>query len=179
MPRKGDFLLLEPFMKDPSFKRAVILLCEHNQTGSFGFILNKISDFSVQELILDFPAFDAPVYLGGPVGEDTLHFLHRCGPILENSIKVRENIWWGGNFEQLKEEIRNGNIFPDDIRFFIGYSGWGVGQLKSEMDDNSWIISDKYTDFYGESTDLWKTIMHDMGGNYKLLSNFPEDPQLN
>ncbi|MBK6338547.1 MAG: YqgE/AlgH family protein [Bacteroidetes bacterium] len=179
MPRKGDFLLSEPFMKDPSFKRAVILLCEHNQTGSFGFILNKISDFSVQELILDFPAFDAPVYLGGPVGEDTLHFLHRCGPILENSIKVRENIWWGGNFEQLKEEIRNGNIFPDDIRFFIGYSGWGVGQLKSEMDDNSWIISDKYTDFYGESADLWKTIMHDMGGNYKLLSNFPEDPQLN
>ena len=141
-------------MKDPSFKRAVILLCEHNQTGSFGFILNKISDFSVQELILDFP-------------------------ILENSVKVRENIWWGGNFEQLKEEIRNGNIFPDDIRFFIGYSGWGVGQLKSEMDDNSWIISDKYTDFYGESADLWKTIMHDMGGNYKLLSNFPEDPQLN
>ena len=128
MPRKGDFLLSEPFMKDPSFKRAVILLCEHNQTGSFGFILNKISDFSVQELILDFPAFDAPVYLGGPVGEDTLHFLHRCGPILENSIKVRENIWWGGNFEQLKEEIRNGNIFPDDIRFFIGYSGWGVGR---------------------------------------------------
>jgi putative transcriptional regulator len=179
MPKKGDFLLSEPFMKDPSFKRAVILLSEHNQTGSFGFILNKISDFSVQELILDFPFFEAPVYIGGPVGEDTLHFLHRCGPILENSIKVRENIWWGGNFEQLKEEIRNGNIFPDDIRFFIGYSGWGVGQLKSEMGDNSWIISNKYTDFYGESNDLWKTIMQDMGGNYKLLSNFPEDPQLN
>lgn len=179
MLKKGDFLLSEPFMKDPNFKRAVILLCEHNQNGSFGFILNKISDLTIQELILDFPSIDAPIYIGGPVGEDTLHFLHRCGPILENSIKIRENIWWGGNFEQLKEEIRNGNIFPDDIRFFVGYSGWGAGQLMSELEDHSWIVSQHFTDFYGDSEDLWKNVMNAMGGNYKLISNFPEDPQLN
>src|SRR5215204_6333021 len=99
-PEKGRLLISEPFLPDPNFERTVVLLCEHNAEGSFGFVLNKPSAIKVNEVMEDFSNFDTVVFVGGPVQQDTLHFIHRNVNI-ENAIDIAENIYWGGDFESL------------------------------------------------------------------------------
>ena len=130
--KTGSVLLAEPFMFDSNFKRSAILLCEHNEEGSIGFILNKELDMQVDELIADFPSFDGKVFFGGPVQTDTIHYIHNVGNLLEDSVKVVPGVYWGGDFEKLKFLIQSDMIKPHNIRFFVGYSGWSDGQLGDE-----------------------------------------------
>jgi putative transcriptional regulator len=174
----GDLLLAEPFMKDPHFKRAVILVCEHNSEGSFGLVLNKRTDFLLNEII-DFPEFDAYAYYGGPVGTDTLHFVHRYGELIPDSRPLRKDIYWSGDFNRVKELVEQGQIEPSGIRFFVGYSGWGAGQLEAEMKENSWIVAGSYDRILQNDHELWKRVLHTLGGEYPMMANFPEDPSLN
>ncbi|MEZ5007542.1 MAG: YqgE/AlgH family protein [Chitinophagales bacterium] len=175
----GDILLAEPFMKDENFKRAVILLCEHNDKGSFGLVLNKKVDLKVNDVLPDFPMKNIDLYAGGPVGLDTLHFIHTYGELIEGSIPVREDVYWSGNFEQVKMLFETESVDPNRFRFFIGYSGWGAGQIDSEMESKSWIVSKEFNDVLLKDERLWKSILEYMGGDYKFVSTFPEDPQLN
>lgn len=169
-------LLAEPFMLDPNFKRAVIFICEHQMDGSLGFILNKPLDMTVNELIADFPEFAAPVYYGGPVQTDTIHFLHNAGDLLDDSAEVAPGIYWGGDFEQLKALIRSGLIEPRDIRFFVGYSGWTFGQLEEEMEYGSWVISDYHPNyvFTTKTNRLWQKVMRNKGDTYTVIAQMPE-----
>lgn len=177
---RGRLLLAEPFMGDPNFKRAVILLCEHNEQGSFGFIINRFTDLKLKELVEDFPEFDAPVLLGGPVQPNTLQFLHKEADI-DNSVEVAKGIYWGGSFDSLKENIRLNKIGDGDVLFVAGYCGWTEGQLEEEMKTESWIVADSKPEFvFSEDyEDLWTDILKTMGSKYKLISTFPIDPSLN
>ncbi|HHH53126.1 MAG TPA: YqgE/AlgH family protein, partial [Bacteroidetes bacterium] len=100
--KKGDLLVSQPFMVDGNFRRSVVLLVEYNEEGALGFILNRPIDFSVDELMPDFPDFNAQGYFGGPVATNTIHFVHKVGELLENSVEVYDGIYWGGDFEKLK-----------------------------------------------------------------------------
>ena len=120
---KGDLLVAEPFMKDPSFKRTVTLICEHNTEGSIGLVLNRPSIFRVNEMIPNFPAFQSTVYYGGPVGMDRLNYIHSYGDLISDSIHIKDNLYWNGNFEQLKTLIKDRQILPHNIKFFAGYAG--------------------------------------------------------
>lgn len=179
--KKGRLLLAEPFMDDPYFKRSVVLLTEYNKDGAFGFILNKPLDVKLNEVIKDFPAFDAPVFMGGPVQTDTLFFIHTQGNLIKDSIKINDKFSWSGNFEQLKEMVQDQQIFPHEIKFFIGYAGWDYNQLNTEIKDESWLISEnKLTSIKKLNKDnLWHSSLHTMGGKHAVLSNFPENPSLN
>lgn len=176
---KGDLLIAEPFMKDPSFKRTVTLICEHNHEGSLGLILNRPSIFKVTEMIPSFPAFQSFVNYGGPVGLDRLNFIHSYGDKIEGSFPIVDNLYWNGNFEQLKSLIKAKQILPHNIKFFAGYAGWEAGQLQEEMTDNSWIISKNYKEIFKMSEYMWQEVLQKMGGKNKLISTFPEDPILN
>ena len=178
-PQKGDILLAEPFMKDPHFKRAVVLLCEHNDDGSFGLVLNRKLDFNVDDVLPEFPIEKIDLYYGGPVSPDTLHFIHSYGDLIEGSIKLKEGLYWSGNFEQIKLMLETKSVTKEQFRFFVGYSGWGEGQLTDEMEINSWIISREFGEIFVTEEQLWENILKNMGGEYKFLSTFPEDPQLN
>jgi len=112
----GKVLLAEPFMLDGNFKRAALMLCEHNSEGSIGFVLNKEMDVRVNDLLADFPEFEASMFFGGPVGTDTIHYLHRRGDILDESVEILEGVYWGGDFTKLKFLIETKLILPDDIR---------------------------------------------------------------
>src|SRR5690606_16325723 len=90
IPEKGDLMISEPFLPDPNFERTVILVCEHNDQGSFGFVLNKPSLLKLQDVMEDIDGFDALIYIGGPVQQDTLHFLHRIGDRLEGGERSEE-----------------------------------------------------------------------------------------
>lgn len=180
-PQKGSFLISEPFLPDPNFERTVVLLCEHNEEGSFGFVLNKASVVSLQDIIEEINDFEETVYIGGPVEQNTLHFIHKAD-YLEGGIEIADGLFWGGNFEQLLILIDTKQIKPDDFRFFVGYSGWGAGQLEDELKADSWIVAHGATPelvFDIDNENLWKTLLQRLGGRFSIYSNYPSDPRLN
>lgn len=181
-PEKGKLLISEPFLLDPNFKRSIILLGEHNEEGSVGFILNKPTDLKLNMVLDDdFPDFDATVYFGGPVQINTMQFIHRAGNIIDGSIEIKEGLYWGGSFEILKLLIETKQVEPEDFRFFLGYSGWGEGQLESEMKANSWLITSASNDniFSEEPDKLWGDVLKSMGKKFAILASFPENPSVN
>lgn len=174
---KGTVLLAEPFSEDPYFKRAVILMCEHHPQGSLGFILNKPTDLMINDLMEDFPSFDASVSYGGPVQTDRLHFIHSLGDLLSDSQKIADGVFWGGNFNQLLFLIQNDIVTPHNIRFFVGYSGWSAGQLVEEMGTGSWITAQVHPNyvFKTKAEELWKLAMSNKGTTYQILADLPDE----
>lgn len=181
VPAPGILLIADPFLKDPNFLRTVVLLCDHQEEGSFGFVLNKRIDNTLDELLADFEGFSLPVYYGGPVQTDTIHFVHQYPDLIADSFKVNDDIYWGGNFETVKALIKSNSIHPDKIKFFLGYSGWGNGQLSFEMDEKSWLTvsATKKLVFNTTPDNVWKGSLQHLGGDYEQLINYPVDPQLN
>ena len=180
-PEKGRLLISEPFLPDPNFERTVVLLCEHNEEGSFGFVLNKPSILKVKEVLEDVLSIDSIVYVGGPVQQDTLHFIHRNSQV-ENAVEIAPNVYWGGDFETLVTMVDTSQIPGNDIRFFLGYSGWGPGQLDAELEQDSWIVCDFINEqllFDTEPQVMWRKALESMGGRFSVYSNYPTDPRLN
>jgi len=180
-PEKGRLLISEPFLPDPNFERTVVLLCEHNEEGSFGFVINKPSILKIAEVMEEASTLDDIVFVGGPVQQDTLHFLHRNTSIT-NAVKIQDDIYWGGDFQSLMTQLNTSVIKPADIRFYLGYSGWGQGQLESELQEDSWIVCDFVDDtllFDTDPTVIWKKALDNMGGRFSVYSNYPVDPRLN
>jgi len=180
-PSKGRLLISEPFMGDYYFGRSVILLAEHNEEGSFGVILNKPVSAKFNEVLKDFPDFDAPMYLGGPVETDSLFYIHTLGEQLEGATEILDGLYWGGDIEVLKELILLKKIDSKDVRFFIGYSGWGAEQLNTELKRNSWVItrSSKKRVLSTDPMMMWEKFLSKMGDNYKYWNKFPIDPTMN
>jgi putative transcriptional regulator len=179
---KGQLLIAEPsIIGDLSFNRSVILLADHDDDGSVGFIINKPLKYTIHDLIPEITA-RFKIYNGGPVEQDNLYFIHNIPDLIPNSIEISNGIYWGGDFESTKDLINNGKINKDNIRFFLGYTGWEEKQLQSEMNDNSWIIAtNSYKNkIIGKSaTHFWKEQIMELGGEYLIWSNAPENPNLN
>jgi putative transcriptional regulator len=178
---KGRVLIAEPFLNDTYFKRSVVFITEHNHEGSVGFVLNKPVELKVQDVIQNFPFIEAGISIGGPVNTNTLHYIHTLGDLLPESIHVLDNIYWGGDFDTLKKSISEGKISKDQIRFFLGYSGWGLEQLENELKENAWLVSDINSEMImkGEQEGFWNQILENMDNKYQVWANFPENPGLN
>ena len=181
-PENGDLLISEPYLPDPNFERTVILLCEHDENGSFGFVLNKPSNSGLSELIEEAEGFDSTVYVGGPVQQNTLHFLHKSPNKLSSDKEIVNGVYWGVDFDNLLTSINTKVVDENDLKFFIGYSGWSEGQLLDELKAKSWIVYKKATPelvFDMNAEELWKEALQNMGGKYRVISNYPTDPRLN
>ena len=180
-PQKGNLLISEPNMLDQNFKRSVILLTDHNETESIGFILNQPTKIGINDLIDEFPPFDAYIYIGGPVQNDTLHFIHSVGDLIDGSAHIEENLYWSGNFQTLMQLVTEKKIFSSQIRFFAGYSGWIAGQLERELEEQSWIVVPGNSEIAlrQNSNKLWKNFIGQMDKEYAIWANMPEDPTLN
>ena len=180
-PEKGRLLISEPFLPDPNFERTIILLCENNEEGSFGFVLNKPSLANVSDVMDDIKDYNTPAMVGGPVQQDTLHYLHRQKGI-EDAVEILDGVFWGGSFERVLFLLETKQLAHKDIRFFLGYSGWSPGQLDEELKQDSWIVSDQATEeliFDTEPEGMWKKTLKIMGGRFSIYSNYPKDPRLN
>lgn len=178
----GKILIAQPFMLDPNFKRSVVYITDHTpDDGSVGFILNKTLNMSVNELISDFPEFDCKVNYGGPVGTDTIHYIHDVGELLEDSREVTNGIFWGGDFEKLKFLVENELILPRNIKFYIGYSGWSPGQLAEELLTGSWVLDHGHPNYIFKAKDpiLWSKALENKGNNYSIIGQIPDTNILN
>ncbi|WP_417610325.1 YqgE/AlgH family protein [Owenweeksia hongkongensis] len=180
-PQKGSLLVAEPFLGDTNFDRTVVLLTEHNEEGSVGFVINKPLELTLDEVVIGFPSFESRIYHGGPVQQDSLFFLHNKGSLIPGGELIKDDLYWGGDLEPLKEMIKLGLIDQENIRFFLGYSGWGGGQLDLEITEKSWLVLEHETiDMFKDTpSEMWKNIMMGVGGSYPLWANSPMDPNLN
>ena len=180
-PSKGRLLIAEPsILSDSSFNRSVILLSEHNDEGAVGFIINKPSKYTIRDLIPEIES-DLIIYTGGPVSNENLYFVHRVPDLIPESIEITNGIFWGGDFEKVQELLQNNDLNKNDIRFFLGYSGWSKDQLQDELDTTSWIvIENKFQNIFNfEDKSLWKDQLMKFGGEYQIWANSPENPSLN
>src|SRR5690606_4414837 len=144
-PQKGSILLAEPFMLDYNFDRSVILLCEHDiEEGTMGLVLNHRSNLLLSDVINEIESDFFPLYIGGPVNTEAMFFIHRIPNLIHEGIKLVDDIFFGGNFNDVITLINNGSIEPFDIKFFLGYAGWSTDQLKSEIENNSWAVHNKF-----------------------------------
>ena len=180
-PAKGQVLLAEPFLNDPYFKRTVIFLCEHNHDGSFGFVLNNYINIDLEQIMENMPSFQGRISIGGPVRNSNLYYLHTLGEKISDSVEIIPGVFMGGNFDILKKMLFTGDVKKDQVRFFVGYSGWSPEQLENEIESRSWFVANvaKETLMNSDNNDLWKTIMKSMGRKGEMIANLPDDPSLN
>lgn len=180
-PAQGRVLVSEPTLRDQFFSRSVVLLAEHNENGSFGLIINKPLYVNFNDIVKDFPAFNGKLYIGGPVKTDSIFLLHTLGDKVEGSIEVLKGLYWGGNIEQIKDLMRKNQITNEQIRFYIGYSGWHSGQLQNELKENSWLIMNTRIDqvMHPHPETLWSSMLKALGKDYAIWANYPADPILN
>ena len=183
--RPGTLLISKPFLGDPNFERSVVLLCrDEPANGTFGLVLSRLSTLTLSD-VLEMPqlahaAASVPLYLGGPVEPDTLHFLHQRAD-LTGAQALGQNVFWGGDFDRLLALLGSGAVLAAEVRLFVGYSGWAKGQLAAEMQEQSWIRQPASAGkvFTLASDAFWRDILREKGGRYKVLANYPVDPSLN
>ncbi|MBS1576829.1 MAG: YqgE/AlgH family protein [Bacteroidetes bacterium] len=177
----GILLIADPFLKDPNFLRTVVFLCEHQEEGSFGFVLNRKYENTLDELIPELEGKTLPLFYGGPVQVDTIHFLHQYPEEIPGGLEVMKGVFWGGDFDKVVDMIKNDEIDQNKIRFYIGYSGWSSGQLDGELKEKSWLTvkATRKIIFHKDYHEIWKESLKHLGGDYEMMINFPIDPQLN
>ena len=182
-PRQGSLLIAAPFLRDYQFSRTVILMVEHNEEGSMGIILNK--NFSnlmtLNEVVPELASLPPiPLYKGGPVGRDTLFYLHTLS-YLKDALPLGNGLYLNGDFNQMQQYILSGAPTQGVARFFMGYAGWQKGQLKQEMMQNTWIVNNgSQVDLLNMYLrDLWQEALCDMGGMYMIWSRYPKYPFMN
>lgn len=180
-PKQGRVLISDPFQGDEYFERSVVYLCEHSVSGSFGFVLNNYIDINLQQLNEKFPNISTRVSIGGPVETETMFFIHTLGETLNESIHLGNEIYMGGDFEQLYTFMTNEHIEKQQIRFFLGYSGWSFRQIEDEIASNAWVVSEieSNTEIMNLDDNCWKTFMSKLGPKYQTMTNFPIDPSDN
>jgi putative transcriptional regulator len=180
-PQRGGVLISDPFLDEDYFRRSVILLCDHNDESSFGFVLNNYLDIDLHELDAGFPDIQARISVGGPVETQKLYYIHTFKEI-EESLHVRDGLYFGGSFDEIKVRLYHNEVNKLNIRFFLGYSGWDKGQLKDELSSNSWIVVDNITNeelLNTGNNELWRHCLEKQGGNFKMISKFPLNPSNN
>jgi putative transcriptional regulator len=180
-PTKGRLLISVPFLNDFFFGRSVVILTEHNTEGSVGFILNKPLETKVSEAVKELPKFNAPLYLGGPVENQSLFYLHTLGMLVKDSIEVVNGLFWGGCFKTIQGLIADDVVSEADIKFFVGYSGWGPRQLDRELKEKSWVVANTSIKevMSNDPETFWKKNIQGSQKEYAIWADFPVNPSLN
>ena len=179
--KKGRLLISEPSLNDNVFFKSVILLTHHNDEESIGLILNHPTKINLNEILNNIPLSDLPIYIGGPVEKQSLHFIHTLGSIIPNSKQIIDGIYFGGDFDAVIQLMNDKRITKNEIRFFVGYSGWEAEQLNNEIRDDAWIVQTAKNELcMNYSTPkLWSDIIKTKKMEHAIWANMPKDPSLN
>lgn len=180
--QKGTLLIASPEVDTGLFFRAVILVCEHNPTGSFGLVINKKLELELPEEILSLHNLEnqhISIRAGGPVQTNQMMLLHTSDTIPQQTLEICPGVYLGGDLQFLQEVMTD----PEGpyVNLCFGYSGWGTGQLEREFLDGGWFICPSTEDiiFHVPPEKMWSQLLRQMGGKYATLSMIPEDLTLN
>ncbi|MGQ9847277.1 MAG: YqgE/AlgH family protein [Bacteroidales bacterium] len=181
LPSAGKYLISEPLMNYGIFGRSVVLITEHGDMGSIGYVLNKPSGFIISQLLPMFKNFSTQVFIGGPVATNTVHFIYKSDKPISKSTQIDKNLYWGGDINDLYEQMIKNKLPENDVRFFVGYSGWGKNQLENELKNGYWIVSSLTNNFLFEedASVLWKRSVLMLERKYHFWLNVPINPSLN
>jgi putative transcriptional regulator len=169
---RGKLLIAAPTLFD-FFRRTVILMVEHTEEGAFGVVLNRAAEASVVEAvpaIADLVGADEPVWIGGPVGPQSVVVLGEFADPGESPKLITGNVG-------VVDPEADGELLR--ARVFAGHSGWGPGQLETELGSDSWFVDDPTPEDLFCADDLWALVLRRRGGQFAVLSTMPEDPSLN
>lgn len=180
--KSGTILISDPFIDDHYFGRSVVIICSHTKDGSFGFVLNQYLEIDLHKMDKNFPNIKTRISIGGPVNKENLFFIHTLGNMIEGSSSLYNGIYYGGNYSQLKNKLEEHKNLHNSVRFFIGYSGWSAGQLEEEINEQSWLpVNNVSIDqiFNTSNNKLWEDTLQMQGKRFKIISNFPRNPEDN
>ena len=179
---KGKILISNfTLLNDEQFNKSIILIVKDDSKATLGFIINKKTRYLLSDLNERCKGIDIPIYEGGPVGMDTIHFIHKKNNLIKKSKKITNDLYWGTDFKSVTQLLKKNKINKKDVKFFLGYSGWGQNQLQNELNENSWLISSNFIskDILNTSRSFWKKMINNFGEYYKIWSNSPDNPSLN
>lgn len=176
-PTRGSLLVSEPFLEDLNFRRSVVLIAEHTDFGAIGFILNKPLDMLTGEIVPDLLQYEFPVFYGGPLEPNSLHFIHKHGDDIPGSMEILPNIYWGGDISYISDLIETGKAEVNDFRFFLGYSGWEPNQINEEIEEKAWwvAVADEQIIFDDDMENMWGNVVKLLGEDFAYMANSPED----
>jgi putative transcriptional regulator len=177
---KGKILISTPDISGDIFSRSVVLIIEHDENGAFGLILNK-KNSKMSNRFRNFFDFKIEVYDGGPVENEKVFLIVKGKKISESYTEINNEFYVTEDIESVINSVLNKEISIDDVKIFSGYSGWGALQLDGEINRKLWTVVEVYNLDYTLPNDqtLWKSIMQNLGGEYLLWANAPEDISLN
>ena len=181
--QKGIFLVAAPALRDPNFRQTVVLLCEHSSDGALGVVVNRPTAMSICEALPQVPILEGQrhvLFAGGPVQTNEVMLLYRLTQVPENSHPVFDGVCLGGDLDVM-ERILTEKRDHDAFRAYLGYSGWGPGQLEAEMQTGSWITipADPMVVFEKEPARIWADMLLAMGEDYRRYADMPFDPSFN
>jgi len=163
-PDAGVLLVARRGLADPRFRKSVILLTTHDDGGSLGIIINRASVTPLQSVLPEVgkaATRDYPVYFGGPVGLNRVTFLVRHGDALEHALPVLDDLYFSGDRSTLEQMLLQGKTVSE-LRIYLGYAGWGPGQLAGELSSGDWLVvpATLETVFSDAPGDLWDRLMN-------------------
>lgn len=178
---RGKLLISDPYKTGDLFERSVVYICEHDDKGSFGFIVNKPIQVKMKGIGAKFPDSIFTAFQGGPCDVDSLFFFHTLGNQIKDSLNMGQGLFLGTNYQELYNIVTPDLVEEGAIKIFIGYSGWSPGQLEQELLRNSWMVCplEEGRDIMVSNDQLWEDLLTKMGHKYQIMSRFPRNPNDN
>jgi len=179
---KGHLLVASPHLADPNFVKTVVLLIHHSEEGAFGVVLNRPADNTIKELweqVGETPCeSDRRVNVGGPVA-GPLMAIHTDKQLGE--MEILPGLYFAAQRDHLEELLRRTDR---PFRVFVGHSGWGGGQLESELKEGAWLTTPATVDqVFGDDADLWRKVAQHIGESMLVsalkIKHVPQDPTVN
>lgn len=180
--RAGCFLIANPTLRDPNFSRTVVLLCEHNDRGSMGLVINRPTPHTLAEAISGLPDRATQLlYWGGPVQQRVVLVLHRDKLDSPGAREIVDGMALGADSQALLGLLEKSACPTERVRVFSGYAGWGAGQLEAEMLLHSWIVAPGSAAlvFHADPEQVWAEALISLGPQYAHLTSIPPDPRVN
>ncbi len=180
---KGIFLIASPALRDPNFRQSVVLLCEHGPEGALGVVVNRPTAMHISEVLPQVPVLESQrhvLFSGGPVQPNHVLLLYRLTQEPPDTHHVFDGVYLGGDTTSL-ERVLATPAGTEAFRAYLGYSGWGPGQLEQEMKTGSWITlpADPTVVFEKDPSRIWPDILRSLGKPYDLYADMPIEPHLN
>ena len=181
----GSLLASAPDLLDPNFMHTVVLMCQHSADGAYGLVVNRPAKVSIDQLLPEHTILGRmkfPVYCGGPVGLDTLQFVHRYPKEIKGGVDLCDGLFLGGDLDEMAEFLAS---YPDEavdgLRLVLGYSGWAAGQLEAELESGSWLPAPLLVDaiFEPSQETSWRTVVRSLGDETRGMEDLPPDVSWN